>query len=66
MSEALASKKRKIAIAHVIRDADECARFLEEALEALDPPIEVHRGILRVISDYMTFGKRSSSGDRHA
>lgn len=33
-----------------IRNADECAKALERAMEAID--LEVHEGILRLIADF--------------
>lgn len=43
----------------VVRDADECARALEDALEAMDPPIDVHEGILRLIAELVPYGEWS-------
>lgn len=34
----------------VVHDADECARAIERALEAMDPPIEGYAGILQLIA----------------
>lgn len=31
---------------------DQCARAIEEALEAMNPPLAVHGGILRLIAEY--------------
>lgn len=36
----------------VVRNADECARVIEKALETMDPPIELHAGILRLIAEF--------------
>lgn len=36
----------------VIIDSDECARAIDAALQAMNPPIEVHEGILTLIAKY--------------
>ena len=33
-------------------DVEECARVIERALEAMDPPIEIYTGILRLIAEF--------------
>lgn len=35
-----------------IRNADDCARALEMAIQVMDPPLEVYNGILRRIADF--------------
>lgn len=35
-----------------IRNADECARALERATRAMNPPLEVYEGILQVIAGF--------------
>lgn len=34
-----------------LSDVDQCARAIEKALEAMDPPIEVYAGIVRLIAE---------------
>lgn len=41
----------------VIRDADECVKALEKALEAMHPPIDVYEGILCLIAEFVSYGK---------
>lgn len=40
----------------VVRKPDDCAQAIERAL-AMDPPIEVFAGILRLIAAFVPFGK---------
>lgn len=47
-------------------DVDECARAIESALEAMDPPIEVFSGILTLIELAQPYGKRMRNHDAEA
>lgn len=49
MSNAIAIKKRKKT---GISNIDEYAKVLENALEAMDPPLDIHCGILRLIAEF--------------
>lgn len=52
---AMATKRQKVTMpADVLNNADECARAIEAALEAMDPPIgdNIHAGILRLIAEF--------------
>lgn len=40
----------------VVRNADECARAIDAALEAMDPPIDVFEGILKLIAKFVPYG----------
>lgn len=40
----------------VVRDADECARAIQRALAAMDPPIDVYEGIVKLIADFLSYG----------
>lgn len=46
----MATKKQRTGSA--IPSVEECAYAIEMALEAMDPPIEVFRGILRLIAEF--------------
>lgn len=56
-------KKHKVATIPareaMITSADQCTRALEEALEAMEPPLNdnVHGGILRLIAEFMPWSK---------
>lgn len=48
----MATKKQKVTIGDVFTSVDECARAIEGALVAMNPPIEVYGGILRLIAQF--------------
>lgn len=50
---------KRLAMLIVVRDADECSRAIEAALEAMDPPIEVYGGIVRLIAELVPYGGES-------
>lgn len=50
----MATKKQKVsvgAVPDVFTSADECAQAIETALAAMDPPIEVYEGIIKLIAE---------------
>lgn len=52
LSTMQSTKRQKKAIPDLFVCADECAKAIEEALEAMDPPLEVFEGILRLIAEF--------------
>lgn len=48
----------------VVCNVDECARALEQALEAMKPPLDVFAGILRLIGGFVSYGERNQLVDR--
>lgn len=48
---------RDLSMLPAIRNADECTQALERALEAMDPPLDVHAGILRLIANLVPYGE---------
>lgn len=53
-SRAMATKQLQVSapIRDVYVSAEECAQAIEEALEAMDPPLEVFGGILELIAEF--------------
>lgn len=41
----------------VVHDANGCARAIEAALEAMDPPLEVFEGIVKLIANFVPYGE---------
>lgn len=50
---------RRVAIPHITDkyyNADGCVRALDAAVAAMDPEMEVHKGILHLIADFVPYG----------
>lgn len=43
-------------MSYYVRDVDECVKALEVAVEAMDPPLDVFGGILRLIAEFVPYG----------
>lgn len=48
-------------MSHVVRNAEECAQAIESALIAMDPPLEVFDGIVRLIAELVPYGECGDS-----
>lgn len=48
----------------LIYSADEYTHALERALQVMQPPLDVITDILRIISDFVTYGKRIEVNER--
>lgn len=46
------AKQETVVIPDAFISPDECARYIEAALEALDPPLDVFGGILILIAEF--------------
>lgn len=44
-------------MSNAVRNADECVKALERALEAMNPPLEVFGGILKLIAELVPYGE---------
>lgn len=54
MQHAKTTKEQKVAIPDVFNSIQDCARAIEAALEAMDPPIgdDIHTGVLQLIAEF--------------
>lgn len=64
MSDVATAKKQEMEMSRAmssdaVRNADDCVRALERALESMQPPVEVFAGILRLIAEYVPYGELS-------
>lgn len=41
----------------VVPNADECVRALEQATQAMEPPLDVFEGILSLIAEFVPYGE---------
>lgn len=41
----------------IVRDADECAKAIERALAAMEPPLEVYEGMVKIIVAFVPYGE---------
>lgn len=49
----MSTKKQKIsAIPEVFNSAEECAQAIESALAAMNPPLEVFGGVVKLIAEF--------------
>lgn len=44
-------------MSNIIRNADECAKALERALAAMNPPLDIYEGILQLIAAFVPYGR---------
>lgn len=44
---------------NVPNNADECAKAINRALEAMEPPLDVYEGIVHLIAAFVSYGKRT-------
>lgn len=48
-------------MSNFVRDADECVTALVQALETIDPPLDVFEGILRIIAGFLPYGEQNGT-----